>query len=299
MGTITLLENLRAVFYAPFYLAIHRDYFAAEGLNLRFLPSSDPGDTLPRLLRGEVDVCWGGPLRVLRAHDEDPNCGLVCFNEVVGRDPFFLAGRGFGEQFSLSDLAGKRLGVVSEVPTPWICLRQDLADAGVALETIDVVEGQTMAANEAAVRAGELDAFQAFQPFVERAARSEGITVLTAAADRGPTSYTTFYTTRAAMELRPEAFAAMAAACQRAVRAVYEEGGTAVQPALEPLFPEQSPELLGAAVDRYINHQLYNRSGAVSREGFEWLKRAMLGTGFINKGAEFDVCVDNSFAAQD
>ena len=57
MATITLLENLRAVFYAPFYLAVARGYFADEGVDVEFIPSPDPGDTLPRLVSGEVDVC--------------------------------------------------------------------------------------------------------------------------------------------------------------------------------------------------------------------------------------------------
>ena len=67
---ITLLENLRAVFYAPFYMAVDRGYFADAGADVRFVESPDPGDTLPRLIRGEVDVCWGGPLRVIRTHEQ-------------------------------------------------------------------------------------------------------------------------------------------------------------------------------------------------------------------------------------
>ena len=114
---ITLLENLRAVFYAPFYLAFERGYFQAEGADVRMQESYDPTDTLPRLLSGEIDVCWGGPLRILRKYDQQPDCGLVCFGEVVGRDPFFLIGR---EPGGLQDLPGRKLHVVSEVPTPWI-----------------------------------------------------------------------------------------------------------------------------------------------------------------------------------
>ena len=52
---ITLLENLRAVFYAPFYLAFERGYFQAEGADVRMQESYDPTDTLPRLLSGEID----------------------------------------------------------------------------------------------------------------------------------------------------------------------------------------------------------------------------------------------------
>jgi NitT/TauT family transport system substrate-binding protein len=291
---ITLLENLRAVFYAPFYMAVDRGYFADAGVDVRFVESPDPGDTLPRLMSGEVDVCWGGPLRVMRTHDQQPGCGLVCFGEVVGRDPFFLVGKGFSEDFSLAGLKGKRLAVVSEVPTPWVCLRQDLIDAGVDVADITVIEGRTMAQNEAALAAGEIDAFMAFQPFAERGGRQDGARVIYTAADRGPAAYTCFYTTREAMDRRRDDFRGMASACKRAVQELYAEGAGAAVPTLVKYFPNEPAELLEAAVARYLRHKLYNPTGALPEEGVGWLKRAMLTTGTIKGDVPFSECVDNS-----
>jgi NitT/TauT family transport system substrate-binding protein len=294
---IILLENLRAVFYAPFYMAVDRGYFADAGVDVQFVESPDPGDTLPRLMSGEVDVCWGGPLRVMRTHDQQPGCGLICFGEVVGRDPFFLVGKGFGADFSLADLKGKRLAVVSEVPTPWVCLRQDLIDAGVDVAEIDVIEGRTMGQNEAALAAGEIDAFMAFQPFAERGSCQDRAAVIYTAADRGPAAYTCFYTTGEAMGRRREDFRAMAAACKRAVQELYAEGAIAAVPTLVKYFPDEPAELLEAAVARYLRHKLYNPTGTLPEEGVGWLKRAMLTTGVIKGDVPFGECVDNSLVA--
>ena len=225
---------------------------------------------------------------------QNPDCGLICFGEVVGRDPFFLLGRGFDSAFSLADLVGKRLGVVSEVPTPWICLRQDLADAGVDQADIQVVTGQSMAQNEAALAAGNLDVFQAFQPFAERAARAAGAEVIYAAAERGPTAYTSFYTTNEVMMGRRDEFRALAAACKRAVTTVYEEGGAGVASTLQRFFPTESAPLLTEAVNRYAAHRLYNPTGALSEQGFERLRFSMISAGFIQHSAAFVNCVDNS-----
>ena len=166
-------------------------------------------------------------MRGLRAHDQDKGCGLVCFNEVVGRDPFFIVGRGFGEGFSLPDLAGKRIGVVSEVPTPWLCLRQDLRDLKVDTNTIHVVTGKSMAENRADLAAGTIDAFQTFQPFAEWAI-NDGGKLLYAAANRGPTAYTSFYTTATLIDRNRDSFRAMSVACQKSVGAVLDEGGAVV-----------------------------------------------------------------------
>jgi len=281
---IRLRENLRALFYAPFYLAHELDLFARVGVEVGIEESDDPLDTAAQLLAGEVDVCWGGPLRVLRILDEEPGAGLVCFGEVVGRDPFFVVARD-------DELANLRLGVVSEVVTPWICLAQDLVDRGVDPAEIDIVAGQTMAENLAAFEAGELGGFQSFQPYAERAVRT-GDHVVLAAADRGPTAYTCLYSTRERVDQCGRELTGVAEALRWSVAQIYAQPGRASFDAIAPRwFPDLDPELAGAALDRYRMLELYNRTGVLSREGFDRLQRAMLSAGFVHSHTPYDDCV--------
>ncbi|MCB1744784.1 MAG: ABC transporter substrate-binding protein [Gammaproteobacteria bacterium] len=293
MTSITLLENLRAVFYAPFYLAHARGLFADEGVDVALEESASPLDTAARAIAGDVDVCWGGPLRVLKSYDEDPDVDLVCFGEVIGRDPFFLVGRPPAGPFSLGQLRGLRIGVVNEVPTPWICLQQDLIDAGIDPGSLEVVANRGMADNLAAALAGELDVFQAFQPYVEQAVQA-GLEVLVASADRGPTAYTSFYTRRDKLPTRREAFRAMTRAMARSVAAVYTDDPMYTARTLEPYFPDHDVKLIAACIDRYRDRQIYNRTGELPRAGFERLRQSMLSTGFIRTGASYETCVDNT-----
>jgi len=122
--TITLFENFRAVFYAPFYAAHALQAYRDEGIDVRLQTSSKPGPTASGPASGETGIWWGGPMRILAARDQDPDCGLVSFCEVVTRDPFFLIGRAPRPEFHVSDLVGLQIGTVSEVPTPWLCLHK-------------------------------------------------------------------------------------------------------------------------------------------------------------------------------
>src|ERR1700741_63903 len=90
---IVLQESLRAVFYAPFYVALAQDAFAQAGVEVRFASAPRQGDAAKRLLEGAVDVCWGGPMRVMETYQQMPGCDIVSFAEVVTRDPFMLVGR--------------------------------------------------------------------------------------------------------------------------------------------------------------------------------------------------------------
>ncbi len=101
---ITLSENFRAVFYTPFYAAHVTGAYAAEGVDVRMRESPAPGLAARALEAGDVDVMWGGPLRVLLTHDADPASDVVCFCDVVARDPFFVIGRTPRPDFRPSDL---------------------------------------------------------------------------------------------------------------------------------------------------------------------------------------------------
>ena len=127
-------------------------------------------------------------MRILVARDRDPAATLVSFCEVVTRDPFFLIGREPRPGFTLADLAGLRVATVSEVPTPWLCLQEDIRQAGCDPLALDRIDDQTMAQNTDALRAGALDVIQVFEPFVQELVSEGAGHVWYAAADRGPTS---------------------------------------------------------------------------------------------------------------
>ena len=136
---IVLSENFRALFYAPFYAAYATGAFRDAGVEVALRPSPDPPAAARALRSGEVEVMWGGPLRVMIVHDSEPDADLVCFADVVARDPFFVIGARPRPDFRLADLAKLRFASVSEVPTPWICLADDLRRAGVDPDRLDRV----------------------------------------------------------------------------------------------------------------------------------------------------------------
>src|SRR5438128_12038748 len=134
---LRLYENHRFILYAPFYAAHAIGAYEAEGLDVELLPSPGMGLAEQGLLDGAVDVLWAGPMRVMKHHDANPGSALVCFAEIVCRDPFSIVGRRPNPDFRLADLARMRVATVSEVPTPWLCLQEDLRQAGIAPAQLD------------------------------------------------------------------------------------------------------------------------------------------------------------------
>ena len=288
---LTISENFRAVFYAPFYALRALDLAAREGLAIEWLPSDAPGSAIDEVKRGRIDAMWGGPMRVLKDHDGTTG-SLVCFGEVVGRDPFFLVGK--RSDFELKNLANMRVGIVSEVPTPWHCLRADLEDAGVDTAAMRragrLVEGLAMPQQLEALASGRLDAAQLFEPYVSRAL-AEGQGILYAASARGPTAYTTFICSRDSVSKRREEFAALTRATQALLDWVAEKGPAELARVTAPFFSEVPQSLLRAALERYHRAGLWSRGTAVSEAGFERLAYSLHQGGFIAKRAAYAECV--------
>jgi NitT/TauT family transport system substrate-binding protein len=75
---IKLTENFRAVFYAPFYATQALGFYDSEGVDVELRPSPAPAAAAADLLDGTIDLSWGGPMRVMKAREDNPNSRLVC-----------------------------------------------------------------------------------------------------------------------------------------------------------------------------------------------------------------------------
>jgi len=294
---IILQESLRAVFYAPFYVALARDAFTAEGVEIRFTSSPRPQDAALRLMDGAVDVCWGGPMRVMETYQKRLDCDIVSFAEVVTRDPFLLMGREPRPRFTLADLRSVRLATVSEVPTPWLCLQHDLRLAGIDPESISRAADQTMARNVAALKAGEVDVIQVFEPFPSLLLAEGAAHVWYEAARRGPTSYTTFYARRGVLAARRGELQRMVRAIHRTEKWVAKASGRQIAQAISGYFADILPAILEAACTRYKTLGIWSDTPVLPRAGYDRLRDSLVSGGFVSPGATFETAVDNTLAA--
>jgi NitT/TauT family transport system substrate-binding protein len=287
---IRLMENFRAIFYAPYYATHALGFYADEGVDVELVSSDAPGDAIAHLANGTIDLTWGGPMRVMTAHDRDDQSPLVCFGEVVSRDPFFLIGNSRG--FRLSDLAHLRFATVSEVPTPWMCLQHDLREAGIDPATITRISDRTMPDNYAALREKQLDVMQAFEPFASQAETDRDGEILYAASSRGPTVYTAFIATRSKVAVHRDAFVAVTHALAKMQRWLYAHSGKELAEVVACFFSHVPQELLFRSLQRYLDAGLWARDPAMSKPGFERLGSSFLSGGSLKRSPVFENCVD-------
>lgn len=293
---IILQESLRGLFYAPLYLALARDEFARTGVEVKFASAPRPGDAALGLFTGTVDVCWGGPMRVMETYQKRPDCDLVSFAEVVTRDPFLLVGHGLRPGFSPADLLSLRLGSVSEVPTPWMCLQEDIRRDGADPARIARVADRSMADNAAALKRDEIDVVQLFEPYVTELLEDPAYQIWYAQANRGPTSYTTFYARRPTLTNRRDELLCMVRAIHNTQHILGILTGAEIAAAITSYFPDVPAARLATACARYKTLGIWGTTPVLPRAGYDRLLASLVSGGFVSPGTPFEIAVDNSIS---
>ena len=294
---LTLFEPFRAVFYTPFYAAHALGAYGAEGVDVNTV-TSGADVTVSGLIAGDTDVTWGGPMRIQYTYDQQPDCAVVSFCEVVTSDPFFLVGREPKPNFEMADLMDIRLATVSEVNTPWLCLQEDLRRAGLDPDQVTRVLGNTMAENDAALRAGEIDVIQVFQPFPEQLVADGAGHIWYAAATRGATSYTTLSTLRPTLDAQRDTMLQMTRAIYRTQKWLHATADSDVAATIADFFPDMPQKMLTACIARYRSLGLWGVNPILPRDGFDRLQASGHSGGLFTVGAAYETCVDNSLAEE-
>ena len=292
---ITLAENFRAVFYIPFYLLKAHGLAEKAGLEIDWLPPGSPGGAIDAVKNGSVDLTWGGPMRVMKDHDTTQSNAqsLLCFGEVVSRDPFFLIGKKSLGRFELAQLRQLKLALVSEVPTPWLCLQADLRDLGLNVQEIksSLIRGLSMTEQIEALKAGTLDVAQLFEPHVSEILCDPEYQVLYAAHTRGPTVYTTLICSREGWNKKEFAFRKLVHTLQELQAWMHTQTAASLTQHVQQYFPDILPSVLESAISHYLQNGIWAKTPAMSKTGFDRLSYSLNSGGFIRTQSTYDSCV--------
>lgn len=293
---LTLCENMRAVPYVPFYLALAGDFWRSEGLDITHVVSPSTAQTATKLLDGSVDVSWGGPMRVMMHHDADPNCPLVCFAQVVARDPFLLVGRAHNPRFRFHDLAGLRVAPAGDVPTPWMTFQDDLQRAGLDPAAIAGRRVRPMARNLQAFLRGTVDVVQVFEPHADRLVREGRGHIWHRFTARGDIAYTTFYATRRTTRIKRDACHRLVRGMARAQAALFAATPGAVADAVAPFLPQLPHEALVRIIGAYRAAGLWAPTPDLPATPFVRLKAALISGGLINSDPAYERLIDSELS---
>src|SRR5207248_11300342 len=128
--------------------------------------------------------------------------------------------------------------------TPWLCLQEDLRRIGIDPEVISRTGDRSMHDNMAAMRRGDLDVVQLYQPLAEQMIAGGEGHLWYAGAARGLCSYTTFYTRFSTLEAKRGELLKLVRGLYRTQKWMRLNSPEQLAGAIHPYFPIVSLPLL-------------------------------------------------------
>ncbi len=294
---VRLGVTFRSVFYAPYYVALHRGLFAHEGVELEAETFGDGRLVTAKLEAGELDAGIGGIMRSLVSFDRGATSVPVHFARINDRDGFFLLGR--TEPFDWPDLLGRRLILFAEAPTPWYVLRAHLRDRGLNPDRIHVIADYPTDRAEAAFRGGEADFLEAPAHVAEALARDGAAVILRAMGEQtGPLPYSSYCAPPAVLRGRPELIAAVVRAHVAALRWMQTATGDEIWETIRPSFADGDAEVLRRAVERYRRLGTWAADATLPRDRFDRLAGMLQRGGLVARIAPYELVCDDAVARE-
>lgn len=122
---------------APYFVAIDKGHFEAEGLNVTIEPGTGSVNTIPKIATGAFPIGFGDINSVIKFLDQNPGAPLTAVMMVYDKAPFAIVGRKSLGVEAPSDLEGKILGA----PPPdgaWAQWPVFVAETGIDADSVTV-----------------------------------------------------------------------------------------------------------------------------------------------------------------
>ena len=130
---LTLNEVAHSIFYAPMYVAIEKDYFRQEGIELELVTGFGADKTMTAVLSGEADIGFMGSEASIYTYNEGASDFVVNFAQLTQRAGNFLVAREERPDFEWTDLKGStvlggRKGGMPEMVFEYILKEKGMGD---------------------------------------------------------------------------------------------------------------------------------------------------------------------------
>ena len=296
--TLELHEVTRSVFYAPQYVALEQGFFEEEGLNVTITTSGGSEKAMTALLSGSADLCLAGPETGVYVMNEGKADHPVIVGQLTKRDGSFLIARTPTDSFSWNDLVGKtiiggRAGGMPIMTLRWVMAQNGLID-GENCTIIDSIQFNLMAG---AFESGEGDYVTLFEPTATEFEKAgKGYIVANIGLESGEVPYTCYFASQKMIKEHPERIEAFLRAIYKAQQWIETASDEDAAKAMQPYFPDASPDSLKAVVRSYRATDSWMKNPIMQEADYERLLSIIDFNGELSGRPAFSELVDNRFA---
>ena len=296
---IVLSEVTHSIFYAPLYVAMSKNYFKDEGLDVELVNGNGSNNVMTAIMSGKATIGLAGPeTAVYTALQSGDNTSPKVFGGLTACDGSFLIGREENENFSIEDLRGKTIIAGRRGGMPAMTLEYALKQAGLEANvdyTLNLDYDFGMVAT--VFESGMGDYCTMFEP-VASAYQSAGKGYIVASVGKlgGAVPYTGFIASQNYLKNNAAEAESFLRAVYRGYLYLMNANIDNVAAALLPQFSGTSLDNIKSAITNYKSLNAFAATPVISNEDYTRLCAIITNAGELRGEVAFDKVVDNSLA---
>ena len=295
---VTLNEVAHSIFYAPMYVAIEKDYFKDEGIDLELVTGYGADKTMTAVLSNQADIGFMGSESSIYMYNEGAKDYVVNFAQLTQRAGNFLVSREPIEDFAWEDLKGKtvlggRKGGMPEMVFEYILKQNDIDP----VKDVTINQNIDFGSTAAAFSGGQGDFTVEFEPGATTLETSgKGYVVASLGKESGYVPYTAFSAKKSYLEEHPDIIQSFTDALQKGMDYVNEHTPEEISEVIQPQFKENDLETITTIVSRYYEQKTWKEDMIFNQDSFELLQDILEDAGELNSRTSYEDLVTTEFA---
>ena len=296
--TIQVNEVTRSVFYAPQYVAINCGFFKENGIDIELTTGQGADAVMTAVISGQSDIGFAGPEASIYIYNEGKENYAEVFAQMTQRDGSFLVSRDKTDNFSWQDLKGKtvipgRKGGVPYMTFEYV-LKQNGIDPQKDLVLDDSISFDLMAGAFAGGNAEYVTLFEPTASMTEAA--GAGYIVASVGEAAGEIPYTAYFANKSYIEENPNIIQGFTNAIYKGQKWVKNHTAAEIAEVIKDFFPDTKLDMLTASVQSYMDIDAWSDTPVLKEESFNLLQTVMKEAGELEKEADYNKVINNSFA---
>jgi NitT/TauT family transport system substrate-binding protein len=298
LRSFVVTEPVHSLDSVPFYLAVRKGFFKELGLGVKLVTSEGGGRHISAVLSGDAQAFIGGPEHMAFARVKGGKELRAVVSMCNRANQYFVAAKSvaIAERATPGEkLRGKRVAIGTRGGTGYSIVRYLLAQDNVD-PTKDVVLVEIAAGRLAAVRAGQADIAMLNEPLIAQGVKAGIWTgpMMSMPAELGPFIYTTINLPLELIQKEPAMVSGMVKATVRALEYTFANPDEA-EAVARAEFPTLPPDEIKAVLKRALDDKLWERTGAMPKEGWARLHEIVRKGGLLERDVAYEEIFEPRF----
>lgn len=277
---LKVAEVTHSVFYAPWYVALHNNYF--KNLDIEVILTSGANNVTAAVLAGDVEIGFCGPEATIYVYKENKNDYIQSFAGLTKRDGQFLVLRKGIEYKDFKSIEGLTILGGRTGGMPLINFKQALKNENI--NNIKVDDTVDFANLSSAFISGSGDGVNLFEPNATNLVKNGyGYIADSIGSHAGEVPYTAFNAKKSFIENNKEIIKSFYEGIEKGLEFVHTHSEEEIYEVIKSEFPDTKKEDLIEMIKNYKDYDSWLKNPKISEQSFKNLEDMIIDNNLLDK----------------